>query len=377
MKIKINPLYSIMVLLIGVCIYVATLTSYGYLGLQNYFTNEFVFAFAIVLLCMILYQVRTLCVSGCLLYYCLILIALVSELINGRSHTLNLFVMLVCMPLLIVLPHKCFRLLIYACLVAQCLFFVQLGNTNYFNSYAMTAALFALEILSFMALEGSWKLWKLLGLYFLSIALLLVLGSRAALLAYAAAGFLLIISSLHHLKKNRLFALIVIAVVFAVALWTYFDELHNFLFSKWAIEGIESTDITSGRLEMWEQVLENHITLWGHKETFVMDTFYHEDTHNIFIQMIVKYGMSAVVVFLLWCVDLIRRIRNISGKAKIYFIVVFSFYLFTGMFENVLFLDCKVFLITFIFIVNLAWLYKVSGSTNTSETPDIFERSNK
>lgn len=366
-----------MVLLIGVCIYVATLTSYGYLGLQNYFTNEFVFAFAIVLLCMMLYRVKTLSVSGYLLYYCLILLALVSELINGRSHVLNLFVMILCMPMLIVLPHKCFRFLIGACLIAQCLFFVQLGSTNYFNSYAMTAALFALEILLIIALGRNWKLWRLLVLYFLGIALLLVLGSRTALVAYAVAGFLLIVSSLHHLKKNRLFALIVVAVVFTGALWTYFDELHNFLFSKWAIEGVISTDITSGRLEMWESVLQNHITWWGHKETFVMDTFRHEDTHSILIQMIAKYGMATVMIFLLWCVDLIRRIRNISGKAKVYFTIVFSFYLLAGMFENVLFVDCKVFLITFIFIVNLAWLYKISGPTRATVTPDIFERSNK
>lgn len=378
MKIRINPLYSIMVLVIGCCVYIATLTSYGYLGLQEHIHNEFIFASLIMLICIFLYKVKVINFYGCGVYFCLVFVALVSELINGRSHLLNLCLMLLATPILMSFPNQCFRFLIGTCFVAQCLFFAQLGMQKFFNSYAMTTALCALECLLFVTLIRGQKLWMQLTVYFLSIALLLALGSRTALLAYAVAGLLLILGSLTHLKRNRFLAIVAFSAICIVLLWLYFDKLYEFLFSKWEIEGYSSEDQSSGRFKMWESVLKNHVSSWGHRDNFVFETYKHEDVHNIFVQVIVKYGIVTAAMFLFWCIDLIRRIIKLSGKSRIYFATVFSFFLLSGMFENVLFLDCKVFLITFVFIVNLAWLYKVSSKKGLMETaPTMFERQEK
>lgn len=350
----------IFLLILSMIIFLGTLISYGSLELDKYIKNGFILSITILVLVLFYDQTRLLIIKKERIWILLMFFAVLSEIINGRSHIINLMSVTFFVLIAIKLKEQSYKILVEATIIAQFMFFYIYGFQSYFNSYALTTALTGIEIMTLLFVSDKRKLWQLMSVYLSFFVLLFAMESRTSLLAFSIGGAVLILGDISKMNNNKYIAKCAIIFFGIFFLWKYNDLIYNFFFNKWSNLGYKSTDLTSGRFDMWKDVILHQRSLMGHGENFIMDKYSHQDLHNIFIQVLGKYGEICLVVFMVWFVDLIRKIINLSSTYRFLFLSFFLFYFVAGMTENVLFLDCKVFMIVFCFLVNLAWLYKVS-----------------
>ena len=357
---KNNILDFVLVICIGLIVCLGTLVSYGSLGLDYYIKNEFILS--ILILVMVAFRDRislfTISKKGFLL--ALMFFALLSEIINGRSHVINLLLMAFFILTAIRLSEQSYKILIAASIVAQLIFFFQYKLEGYFNSYALTTALIGIEMMLLLYISGKKRLYLFIAIYLLFFGVLFLMASRTSLLAFMISGGLLILGFIGKMERNKYITLLLIIVLVIFFAWKYYDSIYNLFINKWTNLGYSTDDLSSGRFAMWKDVIFNQESILGHSENFINDKYLHEDLHNIFVQVLGKYGILCFAFFVVWFIDLIKRIISLSVIYKVYFVSFFSFYFISGMTENVLFLDCKVFMIVYCFCVNLAWVYKVS-----------------
>lgn len=351
---------NILVLFIGFIICLGTLISYGSLGLDYYVKNEFVLSIPILLLLVVRDGENIFIVSKKYFWCLLIFVALISEIINDRIHVVNLCSILLFVLIASRLKEQTYKILISATIIAQFVFFYLYGLEGYFNSYALTTAITGIEIMLLLYISQKIKLWQLLTIFLVFFVVLFVMESRTSLLAFTVGSTILILGSINRMKKKRYIALCALIILGLVFLWKYYDMIYGLFFNKWTNLGYSTVDISSGRFTMWRDIILNQKSLFGHSENFIYDRYAHQDLHNIFVQVLGKYGLVCFIFFFIWFLDFIRRLVNLSSTYRLIFLSFFLFYFVAGITENVLFLDCKVFMITFSFCVNLAWFYKIS-----------------
>lgn len=374
MKIEKQKLSIIILMLFtGFVICLGTFISYGSLGLDYYIKNEFVLSIPILLFMLLRDGESLFIVSKKHAWSILLFSAIASEIINGRIHIINLCAMLLFVLAAVRFKEQTYKILIGATIIAQFIFFYFYGLEGYFNSYALTTAMIGIEIMLMLFVSQRSRLWQLLAVYLMFVVVLFVMASRTSLLAFAVGGAFLILGSINQMGRNRYIALCAVVVLGLVFLWKYYDLIYGLFFNKWTNLGYSTVDISSGRFTMWRDVVLNQKTLFGHGENFVYDKYAHQDLHNIFIQVFGKYGVVCFAAFIIWFIDFIRRLVKLSNTYRLMFMSFFLFYFIAGMTENVLFLDCKVFMITFCFCVNLAWFYKISDQEK-SESLILQER---
>lgn len=358
----------IFILCSGLIICFGTLISYGSLGLDYYVKNEFILSIFILILIAIRDRVSLFIISKKNAWCILMLFALLSEIINGRIHVINLLSLTFFVLAAVRLTEHSYKVLISAVIIAQFIFFYLYRLESYFNSYALTTAMIGIEIMLLFYISKKSKLWQLVCVFLLFFVILFAMASRTSLLAFSIGGIILVLGSIKNMKTNRLIALCGVVVFGGFFLWKYYDVIYNLFFNKWTNLGYSSDDVSSGRFAMWKDVIFNQRTLLGHTENFINDKYSHQDLHNIFVQVLGKYGTLCFISFCAWFVDFIKRIAKLSSTYRLIFLSFFSFYFVAGMTENVLFLDCKVFMIVFCFSINLAWLYKVSDQEKYERT---------
>ena len=351
----------------GLVVFIGTLISYGSLGLDHYINNEFVLAIPILFIAA-LHDGKSICIFSKKKAWCLLMfVAIASEIINDRIHVLNLYSMLFFVLVAIRLREQTYRIMLCATIVAQFVFFYLYGLESFFNSYALTTAVSGIEILLLLYNTQRCRLWHYLVIFLAFFVVLFTMESRTALLAFAIGSFVLILGSIKRMKKNKYITLCMLVLLGLVLLWKYYDLLYGLFFNKWNNLGYGTIDITSGRFTMWKDIVLNQKSLLGHSESFISEKYAHQDLHNVFIQVLGKYGLICFFVFIIWFFDLVGRVVKLSAKYRLMFLSFFSFYFVAGIAENVLFLDCKVFMITFCFYVNLAWLYKESDQERNAK----------
>lgn len=344
----------------GLVICLGTFISYGSLGLDNYLKNEFVLSIPILLLMVLRDGESIFIVSKKYVWCLLIFAALASEIINGRIHIINLCSMLLFVLSAARLREQTYKILIGAIIIAQFIFFYFYRLEGYFNSYALTTAIAGIEIMLMLFISQRSRLWQLLTVFLVYFLVLFVMASRTSLLAFAVGGVILILGSINQMEKNRYFTLCAVVILGLVFLWKYYDLIYELFFNKWINLGYSTVDISSGRFTMWRDVVLNQKSLFGHGDNFAFDKYGHQDLHNIFIQVLGKYGIVCFLTFVIWLLDFVKKLVKLSNSYRLMFLSFFLFYFIAGMTENVLFLDCKVFMIAFCFCVNLAWFYKIS-----------------
>lgn len=361
MEIKKNYMSKVIFLLaLSLIICFGTLISYGSLGLDRYIKNEFILSIIILILMVLYDRVNPWVINKKSIWILLMVFALLSEVINRRNHAINLISITFFVLAAVKLKEQSYKILIGAAIIAQLIFFYRYRLESYFNSYALATAITGIEIMLLLYMSKKRKLWHLISVYLMFFVILFVMASRTSLLAFSIGSAILILGYIRRMKTNKYIALCSVFVLGIFFLWKYYDLILNLFFYKWKNLGYSSTDLSSGRFGMWKDVILHQMSLMGHEENFIMDKYSHQDLHNIFVQVLGKYGVLCFIIFVVWLVDLIKRVINLSSTYRLLFMSFFSFYFVAGMAENVLFLDCKVFIIAFCFSINLAWLYKVS-----------------
>lgn len=354
-------LINLILIFFSMCMIVfATLVSYGSYGLDYYIKNEFFIALVIILLYAFHDHAIFQSINSRQIWVILLFFAAVSDLINGRNRILNLLSMFLLFNIIYSLTEKTIKSMLFSIVLAEIVFTVQYRITSYFNSYALATAIMGLIIMLLIYVYNTDLFWRNITVYGLIFIILFVMASRTSLVAFAVSGMIILISSIKGKQTNKEISIVLCFFIFVVIVLLFSDKIHGLLFDKWGNLGYQSNDLSAGRFRMWQSIITKDITLFGHSIDFIMKTYNHEDAHNIFIQVVCKYGILTFIVFILWFIDIIRRIMKVSYKYRIVFSSIFSFYFIAGMTENVLFLDCKSFIITYCFCVSLAWLYKIS-----------------
>lgn len=344
----------------------ATLVSYGSYGLDFYIKNEFSITLVIILLCAFHDRVQFQKIDSRKIWVILLLFAAISDLMNGRNRILNLLSMFLFFHITYGLTEKTIKSMLFSIILAEIVFTVQYRITSFFNSYALATAIMGLVIMLLIYIHNTDLLWRNIVVFGLVFILLFVMASRTSLIAFAVGGMIILISSIKGKQTNKEISIAFSILILVTLVLLFSDKIHGLLFDKWGNLGYQSNDFSAGRLRMWQSIITKDITFFGHGIDFVMKTYNHEDAHNVFIQVICKYGILTFIVFVLWFIDIIRRIMKVSYKYRIVFSSIFSFYFIAGITENVLFLDCKSYIITYCFCVSLAWLYKISDMEDPS-----------
>lgn len=184
-----------------------------------------------------------------------------------------------------------------------------LGYSMISNSY------YALCILP-LALMFSEKKWYRIFLY-ISIGLVVIFaGKRTGLIAYAA--FILIVSLLEALRKDQLIDFFK-TLVFLLAAGIIFYLLYIKFASVYDLKLFErmsnlAEDGGSGRdvmyQKIWTAVKESNVFNWilGHGYGSTKDVLIvHDAAHNDFLEILYDYGIFAVLLFVLFYVQLFRE----------------------------------------------------------------------
>ena len=228
---------------------------------------------------------------------------------------------------------------------SQILFAVYYGlsaNAGW-NTLANSSAASFISIIIILTNKYKAPKWIHYFVSFLAILVLVISGSRTALLAFLvsiAYYELKVMSSETNASVKRfiLFGALIVAIFFLQ------DYISNFFVHKWSSNSTLRDQLFAGeRFKMWSLELQN-IKLLGKENNYFWSQYLHADTHNIFIQVLSRYGLVALLIFLTFSVRLMKdalclRKSSYSTEATVFII----YYFITGLFENVLFLDMKMF----------------------------------
>lgn len=243
---------------------------------------------------------------------------------------------------------------------SQILFAVYYGlsaNAGW-NTLANSSAASFISVIIIMTNKYKAPKWTHYFVSFLAMLVLVISGSRTALLAFlvSIAYFELKQMSSENnasVKRFILFGALIVAIFFLQ------DYISNFFVHKWSSTSTLRDQLFAGeRFKMWSLELQN-IKLLGKENNYFWSHYLHADTHNIFIQVLSRYGLVTLLLFLTFSVRLMKdafclRKSSYSTEATVFII----YYFITGLFENILFLDMKMFTPCSLFLLFYALLEK-------------------
>lgn len=157
-------------------------------------------------------------------------------------------------------------------------------------------------------------------------------------------------SLLSLIKKTAIFIGVILVIYLS---W---DNVNNLLFNKFANT---QSDVTSGRMDFWYDLINNRIRLFGNDLDYY-SLYNVRDAHNTIIQLLIDYGVISIFIFLLILIFIIVRIIMLRNME---FILFFSGYFLLGMTENLLFIDNRLITFHILFFFYLGYIvnYKSSG----------------
>ena len=107
----------------------------------------------------------------------------------------------------------------------------------------------------------------------------------------------LIISGINYiyiLTKNNFYKKkIIVSAVLIICLILSSNSLISFLFNKYNSYG----DITTGRGRIWENVINDGTSLFGHNDNYFMEIANKGDAHNVYIQIFGHYGIISLCLY--------------------------------------------------------------------------------
>lgn len=157
----------------------------------------------------------------------------------------------------------------------------------------------------------------------------------------------------------KLTVLIALLLIFIVR---FRDKLSLVLFNKWSSRGYEGVSILTGRGYIWVNELKNDWTWLGNGESYFDSIYHHNDAHNIFIQVLGRYGTIVLILFIVFAASLIIWSFKMKNDSKMYILPIVVAYFITGLFENVLFIDCKMYIPSILILIIAATLINDKNS---------------
>ena len=178
----------------------------------------------------------------------------------------------------------------------------------------------------------------------------------------------LIISGINYiyiLTKNNFYKKkIIVSAVLIICLILSSNSLISFLFNKYNSYG----DITTGRGRIWENVINDGTSLFGHNDNYFMEIANKGDAHNVYIQLFGHYGIISLCLYVV--LNIYILIMIFRKRRKIEYINFFLHYFIVSMFENILLTDTKIVIYNILFLVYVGKLLRDDTGTLKNENED-------
>lgn len=178
----------------------------------------------------------------------------------------------------------------------------------------------------------------------------------------------LIISGINYiyiLMKNNFYKKkIIVSAVLIICLILSSNSLISFLFNKYNSYG----DITTGRGRIWENVINDGTSLFGHNDNYFMEIANKGDAHNVYIQIFGHYGIISLCLYVV--LNIYILIMIFRKRRKIEYINFFLHYFIVSMFENILLTDTKIVIYNILFLVYVGKLLRDDTGTLKNENED-------
>lgn len=178
----------------------------------------------------------------------------------------------------------------------------------------------------------------------------------------------LIISGINYiyiLTKNNFYKKkIIVSAVLIICLILSSNSLISFLFNKYNSYG----DITTGRGRIWENVINDGTSLFGHNDNYFMEIANKGDAHNVYIQIFGHYGIISLCLYVV--LNIYILIMIFRKRRKIEYINFFLNYFIVSMFENILLTDTKIVIYNILFLVYVGKLLRDDTGTLKNENED-------
>ena len=178
----------------------------------------------------------------------------------------------------------------------------------------------------------------------------------------------LIISGINYiyiLTKNNFYKKkLIVSAVLIICLILSSNSLISFLFNKYNSYG----DITTGRGRIWENVINDGTSLFGHNDNYFMEIANKGDAHNVYIQIFGHYGIISLCLYVV--LNIYILIMIFRKRRKIEYINFFLHYFIVSMFENILLTDTKIVIYNILFLVYVGKLLRDDTGTLKNENED-------
>ncbi|MFS1511129.1 O-antigen ligase family protein [Chengkuizengella sp. SCS-71B] len=355
-KINIKDIYILCIS--TVIIFFGNLVSFSSFRLNEFVTDRYLLVFVLLILLFSYIRWRSpYNLQFLVIWFLFIISILFSKIINEEYNLIDIFVLMVFVPWLFRIERRYLYLLCWSTTIAFIPFIFEYG-VNGFNSYGITTALIGINTAILLYLSNRQNSFRISVLILITTVLLIYLRSRTALISFLIGGFVLIYFSINKIKsKKKFFYYILFSTSIILFCYFYLDAISNLIFNKWQVS---EEDITTGRAEIWTYLFSNDISIFGKGSSYFWNTFEHMDAHNIFMQLLGRYGLVSMVLFLVLVLYILKLIIQVNAKERIAFLAFFGVYFALGMFENTLFVDIKTFSISLLFIIYIAMLLQAN-----------------
>lgn len=143
------------------------------------------------------------------------------------------------------------------------------------------------------------------------------------------------------------------------------DSVSEFFSAKW-----NGADISSGRFRIWKGTVTDGLTLFGNGKDYFLLNFNKGDSHNIFIEVLGKYGVPALFLFVCFSFSLFKKALIKKDREAVIFLLA---YYMLGMFENILIFNTRMIAPTIVFYFYFSRITQ-NDITNESEISGISGR---
>lgn len=241
--------------------------------------------------------------------------------------------------------------------VIPLIYLIQPGNT-----LGIILCIAGINLLNFLKIKNVSNKYIYLSIITFSIFIFFT-NSRTSLIAFLIVAAIYIFTLLKRdvnsysgfLKKGLT---LTVVIFFVLSSYNYITDL---LFGKY---NRTSSDMLSGRGEMWEEIFRTGITTLGNGESYFLYMYNIGDAHNTYLQVLGAYGLLSFILFILLCFYMF--VKSVIMK-RIEYIAFLAVYFILGLGENLFVIDSRMIHANIIFIVYLGILMNEKSSKKTRE----------
>ncbi|QNM08794.1 O-antigen ligase family protein [Wansuia hejianensis] len=280
---------------------------------------------------------------------------------SDTKMIVSCFCMLVIFSYLLKASEELRIYLLLGTALGQFVFLFRYGLIDSWNGNSVCTALAFVTMIALLSYLTNISDLAILLITFVAGVIVIIMSSRTSIIAFFVSMLCLFI--IRYRKKSswpvKLTVLIALLLIFIVR---FRDKLSLVLFNKWSSRGYEGVSILTGRGYIWVNELKNDWTWLGNGESYFDSIYHHNDAHNIFIQVLGRYGTIVLILFIVFAASLIIWSFKMKNDSKMYILPIVVAYFITGLFENVLFIDCKMYIPSILILIIAATLINDKNS---------------